>query len=74
MLEKMKEIIAEFSEFNPEEINEETTLRGDLGLNSFDLVNMTVMIEEEYGVEIKETKLPVLHTVGDIMKYIEKNK
>lgn len=46
------------------EIKEETRLREDLGLDSFQLAELTVHIEEEFGVDIFEDGL--VSTVGEI--------
>ena len=42
----------------------EDKLREDLGLTSFDLAELTVRIEDEYGIDIFETGL--VNTVGEI--------
>ena len=46
MLEKIREIICEFVDMDPAEITLETNIRKDLGLNSLELVNLAVEIEE----------------------------
>jgi len=44
---------------------EATSLRNDIGFDSLDLAELTVNIEEEYGVDIFEDGF--VETVGDIM-------
>lgn len=51
-------------------IHESTSLRNEIGLDSLDLAELTVIIEEEYGVDIFEDGF--VETVGDIMKKISK--
>ena len=48
----------------------EDKLREDLGLTSFDLAELTVRIEEEYGIDIFETGL--VNTVGEIYAKLQK--
>jgi len=51
-------------------ITETTSLRNDIGFDSLDLAELTVNIEEEYGVDIFENGF--VETVGDIMKKTSK--
>lgn len=47
-----------------ESINNETRLREDLSLTSFDLAELTVKIEDEFGIDIFEDGL--VSTIGEI--------
>lgn len=71
MLEKLKSIICEFSDMNPEDITPETNIRKDLGLNSLELVNLAVEIEEEFDVDIPDREAMNLETVADAIRIIE---
>lgn len=71
-LNKMKEIICEFVDITPEEVTPETNIRSDLGLNSLELVNLAVAIEEAFDVEIPDREAMGLETVGDAINIIEK--
>jgi acyl carrier protein len=51
-----------------EVLNSDTDLRLDLGMDSMDLALLTVLIEDEYGVDIFEDGL--VSTVSDILKKI----
>lgn len=46
------------------ELKEETRLREDLGLTSFDLAELTVKIEDEFDIDIFEDGL--VNTIGEI--------
>ncbi|MDA9833956.1 phosphopantetheine-binding protein, partial [Flavobacteriaceae bacterium] len=56
-------------ESSVEKINEFTTLTDDLGLDSFNLAQLTVEIESEFGIDIFENG--VISTVGDILKQLK---
>ena len=71
MLEKMREIICEFVDIEPDAITPETNIRTDLGLNSLELVNLAVEIEEEFEVEIPDREAMGLETVADAIRIIE---
>ena len=50
-------------------INESTILSSDLGLDSFNLAQLTVIIESEFGIDIFEKK--VVRTVGEILNELK---
>ena len=52
-----------------ESINENSSLRDDLGLDSLDLAELTVRIEAEYDVDIFENG--VVTTVGEILSQLK---
>ena len=68
MKEKLLEIINEIRSGNelPKlvDINESMNLREDIGLNSFDLVELTVKIEDEYDIDIFADGL--VNTIGEV--------
>lgn len=74
MLETFRNIICNYVDIAPEDITEDSKLRSDIGLNSFDMVNVAVDLESEYGVKIDSKEFGGLKTIGDLMKYIEKIK
>ena len=71
MLEEIKNIICEYAIIDPEDINEDSKLRYELELNSLDLVNISVELENKLGVSFETKKFLALKTVGDIISYIE---
>lgn len=73
MLEKIKEIICNCVEVEPEEIMLESKLIGDLGLSSLDLAMLSVEIEKEFGITIAAKTFASVKTVGGIIDFIQKN-
>ncbi|MDE6047665.1 MAG: acyl carrier protein, partial [Anaeroplasmataceae bacterium] len=49
----------------------EASLKDDLGADSLDAVEIVMDIEDEFGVEIDDTKAEAISTVGDLVAYIE---
>lgn len=74
MLETIREVICRFVDIDPESITEETNIRTELGLNSLELINIAVAIEDEFDVEIPDREVGNLETIGDAIKIIEKYK
>ena len=50
----------------------EADLQDDLGLDSLDTVEMTVGLEERFGIEIPDEELEGVKLVGDAVDLIEK--
>lgn len=51
----------------------ETTLAGDLDLDSLDLVTLAMKIEDEFGIEISDDDVdsPALGTFGGLVAHVE---
>lgn len=52
----------------------ETRLREDLQFDSLDEVQLVMLLEEHYGIEISDEDSEALSTVGAIVAYLEKRK
>lgn len=72
MLEKMREVICRYVEIDPNTLTEDTNIRSELGLNSLELINIAVAIEDEFDVEIPDREVSNLETLGDAIRIIEK--
>lgn len=53
-------------------LNESDNLRNDLGFTSFDLAELTVRIDDEFGIDIFEDGL--VDTVGEVYKKLGREK
>lgn len=71
MLEKVKEILLDYTEVPAGEITLKTDLVNDLDFNSLDVVNIVVAFEDEFGLEIPDRAIRDLTTVEDIVRYLE---
>ncbi|HEV3471785.1 MAG TPA: acyl carrier protein [Actinomycetota bacterium] len=54
------------------QVSEQSHLVDDLGLDSLDTVELTLGLEERFGIEIPDTELEGVATVGDAVTLIEK--
>ena len=69
MFDKIKEIICEYVEVDPETITEDSRFIEDLGFNSYDIMCMLGDAETEFDVEIDEEEIMKCKTVGDLLDY-----
>lgn len=69
--EKLKQIIADILNVDPEEITMETTFTEDLGADSLDIYQIIMGIEEEFDMEIPEEKIENITTVGEAVNLIK---
>ena len=69
--EKLKKIIAEVLNVDPDEITLETTFQDDLGAESLDVYQIIMGIEEEFDIEIPAETAEQVTTVEDAVEMIK---
>lgn len=69
--EKLKKIIAEVLNVDPDEITMETTFQDDLGADSLDVYQIIMGIEEEFGIEIPAESAEQVTTVEEAVEMIK---
>ncbi len=73
MFEKILKIIEKYS-FNKDLVKNakpESKIIADLNINSTRIVDIILDVEEEFNIEVEDTMLEKLITVGDLQKYVE---
>ena len=70
MLDKIRKILCEFVDMEPDQITLDTDIHSDLALNSLELVNFAVEVEEEFDVVIPDKEAMGIRTVGDVIKIV----
>ena len=72
MLKKLCELIAEQFGVEPDSITTDTSFVDDLRADSVDLVELSMALEAEFGVEEMESEdVESIKTVGDLYKYLQ---
>ena len=74
VFEKIKNILAEQLDADPDEMTMDTNIAKDLGADSLDVVELLMSIEDEFEVEIPDEEIENIKTVGNLVNYIENNK
>ena len=72
ILERVRKIVIEHLDADPEKVTEKASFIDDLGADSLDQVELVMAFEEEFGVEIPDDQAETIVTVGDAIKYLEK--
>lgn len=72
IFEKLTELLAEQFSVEPDTISMDTAFEDDLGADSLDIVELSMALEEEFGVEeMSEEDIAAIKTVGDLVRYLQ---
>lgn len=71
MFEKIKEILVEEMQVDPENVTMEAELVNDLGVNSLELADLILLCEEKFDIEINDEDIHKFITVADVVSYLE---
>ncbi|MGN1180496.1 MAG: acyl carrier protein [Suilimivivens sp.] len=69
--EKLKKVIADVLNVDPEEITMETTFVDDLGADSLDVFQIIMGLEEEFDIEIPAEDAEKITTVEEALTLIK---
>ena len=71
MYDKIVEMMCEQFDLAPEDISRETSFVEDLGIDSLDVVELVMDLEDAFGMpQIPEEDLKNMRTVGDLADYV----
>ena len=70
--DKARALIASKMKLEEKEITPEKHLFNDLGADSLDFVELSMMLESEFNVKFSEDDMANVKTVGDLYELIEK--
>lgn len=71
MFTQLVEIVKEYVDINEDKITNESNFMLDLGIDSFTLSEIACAIEDEFDIEVPESEMHRLKTVGDVITFIE---
>ncbi|RVZ49147.1 acyl carrier protein [Helicobacter pylori] len=64
--------MAEQLEIDVSQVTPEAKFVKDLGVDSLDVVELIMALEEKFGIKIPDEQAEKIVNVGDVMRYIEK--
>ena len=71
-LEKLREIIGEVLNIDPDTITADTTFVDDLGVDSLDFFQILIDLEETFDVRIAPEEAEEIVTVGDAVESLRR--
>jgi acyl carrier protein len=71
IIENLRAALGKVVDVVPAEITTATTLREDLGLDSFAALELLFELEEKVGINIPQSAVADLRTVGDVVVFVQ---
>lgn len=69
--EKVRAFLIDDLEIDEEKINDDATLKEDMGIDSLDFVDIVVIVEKKFGFKIKSEEMTGVTTLRQFCDYIE---
>ena len=71
VFEKIKKVVAEQVSIGESEIKLQSTFNEELGLDSLELFEIVIALEDEFNIEIPNEELEGISNVQGLVSYIE---
>lgn len=71
-LDRIRKIVVEQLGIEESVVTTSASFQNDLGADSLDTVELIMAFEEEFGINIPEEDAEKIITIGDAIRYIEK--
>lgn len=71
IISKSVDLLSEEFEVDPSIITDEAPLKETLGLDSLDLVDVVVLLDQEFGISVKASDFVGVKTFNDFYNFIE---
>ena len=68
---KVKEIIAQQLDVDPQNVKAESSFSEDLNADSLAIVELVLALEEAFDIDIPDEDTEKIRTVGDAISYVE---
>ncbi|MFZ4712446.1 MAG: acyl carrier protein [Bacteriovoracaceae bacterium] len=69
--DKVIKLVSEATKVETSNISAETSFIDDLNLDSLDMVELMMKMEDEFGIEIPEDDTEKLKTIKDVVAYLK---
>ena len=77
LFERVRDVVVAQLKVSPEEVKPESNFIDDLRADSLDIVDLTIAVEEAFAgeaeLEIRDEDAENIHTVQDIIDFLEAN-
>jgi NADH dehydrogenase (ubiquinone) 1 alpha/beta subcomplex 1 len=68
--ERILSVVKNFDQVDPAKVTPETKFSADLGLDSLDVVEVVMAIEDEFAIEIPDQEADKIASISDAIEYI----
>lgn len=68
--ERIKAFLVDEMEIDPDKIRPEARLKEDMGIDSLEVVDTVVFVENEFGFKMKSEQFKDIKTYGQFVDYI----
>ena len=68
--ERVLSVVKAFDQVDPSKVSAETSFTEDLGLDSLDIVEVVMAIEDEFAIEIPDQEADKISSIQDAVEYI----
>ncbi|MCK1219381.1 acyl carrier protein [Streptococcus uberis] len=72
LLKRLEEIIKVQDPTKALLISEKTSLKDDLGVDSIELMEFVINVEDAFSISIPDEDVETLMTIGDLIDYLQK--
>lgn len=69
--EKVVQIVSEATKIDMAKISSQTSFIDDLNLDSLDIAELMMKVEDEFNVEIPEEDAEKIRNISDVVSYIQ---
>ena len=69
VFERVREIICDQLDLDEDRVTMDSNLLEDFDADSLDIVDLSMTLEDEFGLEMPDDKIEDFHTVGDVVRF-----
>lgn len=73
IVEKVNNFLVEDFEIDPKKLGEDKLITTDIGIDSLDMVDIIVRVNEEFGFKLEKAELIEVKTLGDFYDLLLKH-
>ena len=72
--QRISQILIRHFGIEEEKITPAASFRADMSADSLDLLDLTLAIEDEFGIEIEDGVAEQIHTVGELIDFVRSQR
>ncbi len=69
--DRIRSMVAEQLGVEPAEVTKDASIFDDLGADSLDVVELVMLLEEAFDIEVPDDAVEEMRTIGDIQRFVE---